>query len=103
MGLVYYYEDGASDGNGDGYRLREKGVGQGGERGNGRIGLFLLIIFILIYKIGIAKMNRGGEEEGGECVLNLLCGHFIYWIKILFHAVLFCYCFLSYPFSMQVD
>jgi hypothetical protein len=33
MGFVYYYEDGDSDGNGNSSCLREKRVGQGGERG----------------------------------------------------------------------
>jgi hypothetical protein len=53
-------------------------------------------------KTVVAKMNSGGGEEGGECGLNLLYGHFIFLIKILFHAVLFCYFFVS-PFSMQLD
>ncbi len=46
MGFVYYYEDSGSNGSGSGDCLREKGVGQGGERGNGRMGLFLFIVFI---------------------------------------------------------
>ncbi len=46
MGFVYHYEDGDGDGNGNGKCLREKGAWQGGERGNGRMGLFLLIVFI---------------------------------------------------------
>jgi hypothetical protein len=101
MGFVYYYEDGDGDGNGNSNCLREKGVGQGGERGNGRMGLFLLIVSFLIYKIVAAIINRGRGEEGRECGLNLLYGNYIFWIKILFHAVLFCYCFLSLPFQCR--
>jgi hypothetical protein len=44
--LVYYYQDGDDDGNVNDNYLREKGVEQGGERGNGRMGMFLLIVFI---------------------------------------------------------
>jgi hypothetical protein len=40
MGFVYYYEDGDGDGNGNGDCLREKRVGQWGERGNGRMVFF---------------------------------------------------------------
>jgi hypothetical protein len=54
---------------------------------------FHYLLSFLIYKIVVAKMDRGGGDEGGECGLYLLYGHFIFWIKILFHAVLFCYCF----------
>ncbi len=52
-GLVYYFQDGDSNGNGNGNCLREIGVGQRGKRGNGRMGLFLFIVFIF----------QGGEEH----------------------------------------
>ncbi len=45
-GLVYYYEDGDGNGNGNGNCLRERVVRQGGDRGNGRKGLLLFIVFI---------------------------------------------------------
>ncbi len=44
-GLVYYYEDGDGDGNGNGNCLKEKGLGQGGKRRNGRMGLFFINCF----------------------------------------------------------
>jgi hypothetical protein len=74
MGLVYYYQDGDGDGNGNGDCLREKGVGQGGERGKGRMGLFLSIVFIF----------DGGEEH---CFM-LSCFVIVSFVS---------------PFSMQVD
>jgi hypothetical protein len=75
MRLVYYYEDGDSNGNGKGNCLQENEVGQGGERGNGRMGLLLSF---LIYKIVVAKMDRGKREKGVECSLDLQYGHFIF-------------------------
>jgi hypothetical protein len=75
MRLVYYYEDGDSNGNGNGNCLQEKEVGQGGERGNGRMGLFLSF---LMYKIVVAEMDRGKREKGVECSLDLQYGHFIF-------------------------
>ncbi len=85
MGLVYYYED--CDGNSNG-----NGLGKGGRGGMEGWVCFYYFFSFLMYKIIVAKMDRGGGEEGGECGLNLLYRHFIFWIKILFHAVLFCYC-----------
>ncbi len=60
-GLVHYYQDGDGDGNGNGNCLREKGVEQGGERGNGRMGIFLFIVFIF----------DGGEEHCFMLILLL--------------------------------
>ncbi len=66
MGLVYYYEDGDGDGNGNSNCLREKGVGQGGERRNGRMGLFLLTVFIFDVQNCCCKneqRQRGGRRR----------------------------------------
>jgi hypothetical protein len=46
-GLVYYYEDGDGNGNGNCNCLKGNRVGQGGEMGHGRMGLFLFIDFIV--------------------------------------------------------
>jgi hypothetical protein len=82
-GLVYYYEDGDGDGNGNGNCLREKWVRQEGERGDGRMGLFLFIVFIIDIQ-NCCCINEQ-RQRGGR----------------LFHAVLFCYCFLSLPFQCR--
>ncbi len=73
-GLVFYYQDGGGNGNGNGNCLREKGVGQGGERRNGRMGLFLFIAFIF----------DDGEEH---CFMRSYC------VIVSFVS----------PFSMQVN
>ncbi len=70
----------------------KRGWTRGGE-GEWKDGFVLINYFHFIYKIVVAKIDRGGGEEGGEFGLNLLYGHFIFWINILCHAVLFCYCF----------
>jgi hypothetical protein len=62
MGLVYYYEDGDSNDNGNGDCLREKEVGQGGERGNGRMGLFPL--FVIIFDIQNCRCKNGQRRRG---------------------------------------
>ncbi len=46
-GLVYYYEDSDGNGNGNGNCLREKGVGQEGEKGYGRMSLFYSLFSFL--------------------------------------------------------
>jgi hypothetical protein len=65
MGLVYY-EDGDGNGNGNGNCLKEKGVGQGGKRGNVRMGLFLLIVFMFDRQNCCCKneqRRRGGRRR----------------------------------------
>jgi hypothetical protein len=63
MGLVDNYEDGDGNGIGNDGCLRLKGVGQGGERGNGRMGLFLLIVFILQLSLQKLIEAEGRKEE----------------------------------------
>ncbi len=58
MGLVHYYEDGDGNGNGNGNCLRGKRVGQGGERGNGRMGLFLFFFIFDIVQSGQQKQRQ---------------------------------------------
>ena len=73
-GLVYYFEDGDGNGNGNCNCLRLNGVGQGGERGNGRMGLFLFIVFIF----------DGGEKD---------CFMLSYFVIVFF----------SFPFQCRLN
>jgi hypothetical protein len=64
---------------------------------------FYKLFSFLIYKIVVAKMDRGGGEEGGKCGLNLLYGHFIFKLKYCFTLSYFVIVSLVFPFSMQAD
>ncbi len=69
-----YYQDGDGNGNDNGNYLRGKEVEQGGEWGNGRMGLFSFIAFIF----------DGGEEN---------CFVLSYFVIVFFVSL----------FSMKVD
>jgi hypothetical protein len=57
------------------------------------MGLFLLIVFI--FDIHNCRCKNGRERRGGRRRMwfELTIWAFYSWIIILFHAVLFCYCF----------